>query len=225
MHPSLPHPEDRKTRILDAAERCFVRAGFHRTTMQHVAAEAGMSAGNLYRYFPSKDAIVVGLSERDRHHIATDFRGLEDAGGDFMAAFEHLGRKHFEDEPRAKAVLCLEIWAEATRNPAFARISQDCVEDIAARLTALIDAARASGSIAPALDSRTVATLICTLADGLFVRRAVLPDFDPAREIPPIMHLIRALVSGSVPALEPPAADLPTAPPSRAETRSPEPVR
>ena len=29
--------------------------------MQHVAEEAGMSAGNLYRYFPSKEAIVEGL--------------------------------------------------------------------------------------------------------------------------------------------------------------------
>jgi TetR/AcrR family transcriptional regulator, repressor for uid operon len=46
---------DRRTRILDAAETCFVRSGFHRTTMQDVAAEAGMSAGNLYRYFPSKE--------------------------------------------------------------------------------------------------------------------------------------------------------------------------
>ena len=33
----------RRARILDAAERCFVRAGFHRTTMQDVAAEAAMS--------------------------------------------------------------------------------------------------------------------------------------------------------------------------------------
>ena len=64
---------DRRSRILDAAERCFVRSGFHRTTMQDVAAEAGMSPGNLYRYFPSKDAIVIGLTERDRSDVAKDF--------------------------------------------------------------------------------------------------------------------------------------------------------
>ena len=57
--PSPPEAEpvmDRRARILDAAERCFVRSGFHRTTMQDVAAEAGMSPGNLYRYFASKEA-------------------------------------------------------------------------------------------------------------------------------------------------------------------------
>lgn len=190
---------DRRTRILDAAERCFVRAGFHRTTMQDVAAEAGMSAGNLYRYFPSKDAVVAGLTERDRAEAAESFAVMGEAGADFMPAFERLGYRHFSDEPREKAVLCLEIWAEATRNPAFARLIAESSEDIVVRLTDLLDAAAASGNISPALDTRTMATLICTLANGLFVRRATLPDFDPAREVQPVMDLICAMVTAQVP--------------------------
>src|SRR3712207_5102113 len=98
---------ERRTRILDAAERCFVRAGFHRTTMQDVAAEAGMSPGNLYRYFKSKDMIVAGLAERDRTQMASEFTALESAE-DFVAAFAELGRRHFEEEPRERAILCLE---------------------------------------------------------------------------------------------------------------------
>ena len=55
-------PEDeRRAHIVAAAERAFVRYGFHAATMTQVADEAGMSAGNLYRYFPSKEAIVEGL--------------------------------------------------------------------------------------------------------------------------------------------------------------------
>ena len=115
---------DRRSRILDAAERCFVRSGFHRTTMQDVAAEAGMSAGNLYRYFRSKGAIVAGLTERDRAEMASDLSVIG-AGDDFIAAFRELGRKHFEDEPRERAVLCLEIWAEATRNREVAATAQE----------------------------------------------------------------------------------------------------
>jgi AcrR family transcriptional regulator len=67
---------ERHARILDAAERCFVRSGFHRTTMQDIAAEAKMSPGNLYRYFQSKDALVAGITERDRAEIAGDFANL-----------------------------------------------------------------------------------------------------------------------------------------------------
>ena len=200
MLQSNPEPSDRRTRILDAAERCFVRAGFHRTTMQDVAAEAAMSAGNLYRYFPSKDAIVVGLSERDRREVAESFMAMQDLSGDFMTAFSALGRRHFEDEPREKAVLCLEIWAEATRNADFARLSAEFAEDVVERLTALLDAAASAGSITPAMDTRTIATLICTMADGLFVRRAILPGFDPEKEVAAIMHVIGALVCGVVPA-------------------------
>src|SRR5918995_1872307 len=57
---------DRRAEILEAAQRCFVRAGFHQTSMQEICAEAGMSAGNLYRYFPSKEALIAGIAERDR---------------------------------------------------------------------------------------------------------------------------------------------------------------
>lgn len=198
MLQSNPNAIDRRARILDAAETCFVRSGFHRTTMQDVAAEAGMSAGNLYRYFPSKDAIVAGLSERDRAEVVDSFVALQASGDDFMKAFTDLGRKHFEDEPREKAVLCLEIWAEATRNPAFARLSAEFAEEIVERLTQLLEAATLAGNISPAMDARTIATLICTLADGVFVRRAVLPSFDPAREIPAVMDVIGALVTGRI---------------------------
>ena len=61
-----PADAGRRKRILEAAERAFVRHGFHATTMQHVADELGMSAGNLYRYFPSKEAIVEGLCAVDQ---------------------------------------------------------------------------------------------------------------------------------------------------------------
>ena len=53
---------DRRSEILDAAQRCFARTGFHQTSMQQVCSEAGMSAGNVYRYFPSKEAIIAGIA-------------------------------------------------------------------------------------------------------------------------------------------------------------------
>jgi AcrR family transcriptional regulator len=196
-NPHSPGPTDRRTLILDAAERCFVRQGFHLTTMQHIAAEAGMSAGNLYRYFPSKDSLVEGLCERDRREVARDFEAFEGAE-DFMAVFAQLGAKHFTDEPRDKAVLCLQIWAEATRSPTVAGFVSALNEDIVERLTALLEAARDAGSIAPAVEPRAIARLVATLADGLFVRRAVVPSFDAAVEIPPVLNLICALVSGQV---------------------------
>jgi TetR/AcrR family transcriptional regulator, repressor for uid operon len=199
---------DRRSRILDAAERCFVRAGFHRTTMQDVAAEAGMSPGNLYRYFPSKDAIVIGLTERDRSDVAKDFT-VFDEGSDFMAAFMKIGRKHFEEEPRDKAIMCLEIWAESARNPSFASVCAEFEQFVIGRLTEVLGKARERGEVAASVDPEAVARLISALANGLFVRRAIAPGFDPAREVPNVIALIGALLSGAVPLNAAPPETLP----------------
>ena len=186
---------ERRNRILDAAETCFVRSGFHRTTMQDVASEAAMSPGNLYRYFRSKDAIVGGLAERDRAQMAHDFALLAEAD-DFSATFVRMVHKHFSEEPREKAVLCLAIWSEATRNPEFAELSRafDC--DVLARLTGLIGLAKDRGKVSASVEPSSVALLIATLANGLFVRRAVAPDFDAEREIGQMLAVIEAAFAG-----------------------------
>ncbi len=52
--------------ILDAAARVFVELGYARATTNKIAAEAGISVGSLYQYFPSKDALAVELLRRYR---------------------------------------------------------------------------------------------------------------------------------------------------------------
>ncbi|HEX2556030.1 MAG TPA: TetR/AcrR family transcriptional regulator [Microvirga sp.] len=188
---------ERRARILDAAERCIVRSGFHRTTMQDVAAEAGMSPGNLYRYFRSKDMIVAGLAERDRAQMAAELSALENTD-DFVAAFARLGRKHFEEEPRERAVLCLQIWAEAMRNPDFATLTGDFERELVVRIAGLLGAAQDRGVVSAASDPDAIARVIAAFADGLFVRRAVAPDFDAKREVDHIMKVIGALLDGTV---------------------------
>jgi TetR/AcrR family transcriptional repressor of uid operon len=202
-HPAAASPPadepqgERRSRILDAAERCFVREGFHRTTMQDVAAEAGMSPGNLYRYFASKDAMVVGLAERDRARMGQDFAQIAEAD-DFLAALAQLGRKHFVEEPREKAVLCLQIWAEATRSAAFAAISADFERDVVSRMTELFRQAQQRGAVAAGVDPESAALLVSTLANGLFVRRAVVPSFDAEREVSQVLAVIEAMLSGAI---------------------------
>jgi AcrR family transcriptional regulator len=190
---------DRRTQILDAAECSFVRAGFHRTTMQDVAAEAGMSPGNLYRYFPSKDALVAGICERDRAGLASEFAEVRDAGAGFMEAFRALGHRHFDDAMCGKAKLCLEIWAEATRNPAIAALQKDFDRGLEDQFVAAFEAAKAAGSIHPSVNTRAAASIIAKLGDGLFVRRAVASDFQADREIAEVFAVICALLSGAIP--------------------------
>jgi AcrR family transcriptional regulator len=197
LHVAPEATSNRHTRILDAAERCFARAGIHRTTMQDVASEVGMSPGNLYRYFPSKDALAAGLAERDRAQLAADFAYLAEAD-DFVAAFKALGRKHFMEEPQERSVLCLEIWAEATRNPSFAAMTHAFERELVGRMSELFAAAQGRGLLPVSLDPHAAAVMVSTLANGLFVRRAVVPEFDAAREVDAVLTMIGAVLAGTV---------------------------
>src|SRR5215212_4431445 len=61
--------EATRARILESALGLFRARGFDATTMRDVAAEAGMSLGAAYHYFPSKDAIVLAYYDltQDEH--------------------------------------------------------------------------------------------------------------------------------------------------------------
>lgn len=53
--------EERRAQILAAAARVFARKGFERATVGDVAAEAGVAAGSIYRYFRNKADLLVGI--------------------------------------------------------------------------------------------------------------------------------------------------------------------
>lgn len=48
-----------RQQILDAAARRFADYGYGKTTVSEIAADCGMSSGNVYRYFESKEAIAI----------------------------------------------------------------------------------------------------------------------------------------------------------------------
>jgi TetR/AcrR family transcriptional regulator, repressor for uid operon len=197
-HVSISPSADRKNRILDGAERCFVLNGFHKSTMQDVAAECSMSPGNLYRYFPSKDAIVGGLAARDREQFNADFITLVDDPHP-ARAFIALGRRHLVEEPRSKAIMMMEIWAEAGRNQRMAEISNAMDRSITDCLTRFITHWRVSENFKGEGTAEEVAIIITALADGLFRRRATDPHFDPtsafALALPVIFRTIGAPLS------------------------------
>jgi AcrR family transcriptional regulator len=59
-----PKGEQTRARLFATAIELFGRTGYEATTLRAIAAEAGVSVGLLYRYFPSKRALVLALYER-----------------------------------------------------------------------------------------------------------------------------------------------------------------
>src|ERR1700760_4320467 len=56
------HRAANRSQIVAAARRCFSRDGFHQPSMPDIAAEAGLSVGAPYRYFASKEEIIVEIA-------------------------------------------------------------------------------------------------------------------------------------------------------------------
>ena len=66
--------ERHRREMLDAAERVFVRDGFHQATVEHIAQEAEFAVGTIYNFFKSKEDLYA--------------RVIEKLAGDFLAMFE-----------------------------------------------------------------------------------------------------------------------------------------
>src|ERR1700704_6836097 len=68
MNPSATiskvRPDDTRGRIIETAEALFRRLGFAKTTVADIAGELRMSPANVYRFFPSKNAIVEAICQR-----------------------------------------------------------------------------------------------------------------------------------------------------------------
>ena len=62
--------DEARARILEAAEKQFRRMGYHRTSVADIAAELGMSPANIYRFFPSRDAINESICGRVVNEVA-----------------------------------------------------------------------------------------------------------------------------------------------------------
>ncbi len=184
---------DRREEILAAAQLCFVRTGFHQTSMQEICAEAGMSPGNLYRYFSSKEAIIAGIAERDRAEVAREFANVDLSRGLF-AVLEGMAYHHFSERPMEQVKLCTEIMSEARRHPEIARISAAFDADVKRWLIGLFKAAADRGDISHDVDFDAVATMLMVIADGVWWRRALDPDFKPEKALPLFMNIARHLL-------------------------------
>lgn len=186
---------DRRDEILTAAQRCFARMGFHQTSMQQICAAAGMSPGNLYRYFPSKEAIIAGIAERDRAEVGGQFTSAQSAS-DFFSTFEALARHHFVERTADEVGLCAEIMSESRRNPAIAKIMQDFDDEVKEHLVTMLRAAAARGDIRGDINFEAVVTMLMVIADGVWWRRAVEPNFDAKAVLPIFMDVTRHMLLG-----------------------------
>jgi TetR/AcrR family transcriptional regulator, cholesterol catabolism regulator len=75
----VKHPDVRRAELLDRATGLFLQHGYENVSLNDLIADAGVSKGAFYHWFPSKDALVAALAERSA-------RGAFDSVEDALAA-------------------------------------------------------------------------------------------------------------------------------------------
>lgn len=172
----------RREQIIAAGLACFARSGYYATTMADVAAQAGVSKGTPYLYFPSKEGLFLAL------HEEWDC-GAEQRIGAAIAALPEAGRRsprqvlhavaagiaaHVQAEPDTCRVL-MEARALAAHEPALAAAVRAGDGRWHQQLEELIGAGVQAGEWPPGTDLALTARLFTAGLYGLMAQWHLAP--------------------------------------------------
>jgi len=116
--------EQKRRDILEAAGRCFAKDGFRGASISSICSEAKISAGHLYHYFASKEAIIEAMAATGLEHAEERFNHLMKSDNPIegliaeleQASSQNCTTQQHQIDMRAKKQLHVDMLAEAGRN-------------------------------------------------------------------------------------------------------------
>jgi AcrR family transcriptional regulator len=194
VNSARPSVEARRQQILDAACERVRQSGFHGASMAEIAKAAGLSVGQIYRYFENKEAIIAAIVAQDLAEMREKFAELERQPGTLLDAIEDHLPEGIEKcfDPR-RGALMLEVLAEAARNPKVAAIvrAADAQERTLAR--SMLERSRKPEWTEAEFEARCSA--IGLVFDGTVMRAINDPGLDRAALTNVIGLIMRSLLS------------------------------
>lgn len=190
---SQQHLDQRRRQILDAAGRCFAATGFHATSMQDVLAASELSAGAVYRYFPSKQAIIEAIADETLahiHEVLTDALHRSepprptDVLGELITAMAGL------DDANLRIRIVIQVWGEAIRSPDVREVIMARMTDVYDVLTQVVERAQKAGLMDASVAPRIAAETFISVLPGMMVQKAIFGD---AFDLPAHVTALRTL--------------------------------
>jgi len=171
------HLDARRQQILDAGRARFASHGFARTSIADIVTESGLSNGAIYRYFTSKEELVIAVCEQASGAFPTALT-VEAVNG-FLEHVRVLARG------TGHARLVVQIYAEAAVNPALAAIVQQQLAAMRAAVADLIPDRQNA-------DAAQIAEAFVAVCSGYGEQLAIRGDLDPA----PFTSAVMAILKG-----------------------------
>jgi AcrR family transcriptional regulator len=144
----LHEVERNQMKIEDAALRVFTRLGFHGTSVRDIAKESGVSIGNLYNYYRTKEEIFESIIARYETHMEKLRRK---ALGPITGLFEptelermaHVIREIVYDNPDYWRLMYIDITEFGNKH--FAGTFRSLAKNMRERLGAQLEASTRNG--------------------------------------------------------------------------------
>jgi AcrR family transcriptional regulator len=175
------HRAERRQQILDAATACFARDGFHRTSMQDIVKESGVSAGLLYRYFAGKDDMIAAIVSdwHEQRSVALADNPVQ--------AYLTLLRSVGDPDARERLQIGVQTWAEAVRSPRIQDLVRNGVDEPREAAAAFI------ARQAPDTDADALARVLIAIYQGLLLQTVWDQNVDNAAYVAAVESLLARL--------------------------------
>ena len=163
--------DERRQEILVAAKRVFVEKGYDAATINDIAAEAGVAAGSIYRYFENKGDLIAAAANDCVEDDLSSWSGDLPEGMTPGQAFYLLGAQVKSDFSapghRDEAVLRLESYLAASRDPALRDRIIPTLEESIQGLASFVRAAQESGEFDASYDPVMFARFLHAVGSGI----------------------------------------------------------
>jgi AcrR family transcriptional regulator len=177
--------------LLVAAERRFFRDGYHGTTLDDIADEAGYTKGAVYSTFKSKGGLFLTLFDEIVDRRVEELRTLLAPHPDDVAKLKALAAQPVDERNTQWLLLSIEFWVHAAREPALLAEFSERYRRLRSRLTELAPEGRSFAE-------NEWAIITLALSNGLALERII----DPAGVPDDIMATVQRRLLGP----RPPAA-------------------
>lgn len=163
--------------MISAADRLFTERGFHASTVDEIALEAGYTKGAVYSNFASKEDLFFAVYERRAERAHAEIEEILNENGP-AAGLELLASDAAQRRGRDDGWLAVyfEFWAHVVRRPElrerFARIHARVAEP----MTVAVERHAEERGIVMPVDARSFNAAMIAMVSGLSVERLTQPD-------------------------------------------------
>ncbi|MCK9518266.1 MAG: TetR/AcrR family transcriptional regulator [Dehalococcoidia bacterium] len=199
--PKVPpaYLEARRQAIIEAARQAFVRKGTDATTMADIAREVGITAGAIYRYFPTKDDLIACCFSESEESVTQRWKEPLEAGADPLEQLAELSQLTFSHlnrtEERVDTIIHLQQQLELVREDDTEGLAR--LRDDRAEITQLVEGrlvqAQERGELPAEVDAALLAEAFISFYWGARLARVLDEQADTDGQLRQLLAVLRAV--------------------------------